>query len=41
MCHKVTPHEIRSGEGVLALICIPCLCRVTTCEHDGAEEIAL
>jgi hypothetical protein len=34
ICQRETPHQIRSGEGVIAVICIPCLSRVLMCELE-------
>jgi len=29
-CQRETPHQIRGGRGVIAVICIPCLSRALT-----------
>jgi len=34
VCQKDTPHEVRSGAGVIARMCIPCLERALTYELD-------
>lgn len=34
ICQRETPHQIRGGEGVVAVICIPCLRRALTYELD-------
>jgi len=33
-CGKQTPHEVRSGAGVIATVCIPCLERALNYELD-------
>jgi len=33
VCKTETQHEVRSGSGVIAIICVPCLTRVL-CELD-------
>ena len=33
-CGKETPHEVRSGCGVIAKVCIPCLERALQYELD-------
>lgn len=33
-CRMETPHQIRSGQGVLATICVPCINRSLTYELD-------
>jgi len=32
ICQRETSHQVRSGRGALAVICIPCLYRVFSCE---------
>lgn len=34
VCQQHTPHEIRSGAGVIAVICAPCLERVLNYDLD-------
>jgi hypothetical protein len=34
ICQRETPHQIRGGEGVVAVICIPCLDRALTYELE-------
>jgi hypothetical protein len=26
-CHRETPHQINGGQGILALVCVPCWLR--------------
>ena len=33
-CQKHTPHELRTGAGVVAVICVPCLERALNYELD-------
>jgi len=33
-CGKYTPHQVRSGAGVIATVCIPCLERALQHELD-------
>jgi hypothetical protein len=33
-CQRETPHQVRSGKGVVAVICIPCLNRALTYELE-------
>lgn len=33
-CEKETPHEIRGGEGVSAIICLACLFRALSFEPE-------
>jgi hypothetical protein len=33
-CERETPHQIRAGDGVVAVICIPCLGRALTYELE-------
>ena len=33
-CGKETPHQVRSGAGVIATVCIPCLERALQYELD-------
>jgi hypothetical protein len=33
-CARQTPHEIRTGSGVIATICVPCLQRALQYELD-------
>lgn len=34
VCQKETTHEIRSGAGVIAMLCIPCINRSLAYELD-------
>lgn len=34
ICHGETPHQIRTGHGVNAIICVPCLRRAMSYELD-------
>jgi hypothetical protein len=34
VCQKETAHEVRSGSGVVARICVPCLSRALAYELD-------
>jgi len=34
VCQKDTPHEVRSGAGVIARMCLPCLERALSYELD-------
>jgi hypothetical protein len=33
-CQRETPHQVRGGKGVVAVICIPCLNRALTYELE-------
>jgi hypothetical protein len=33
-CGKPTPHEVRSGSGVIATVCVPCLQKALNYELD-------
>ena len=34
VCEKETPHEVRYGSGVAAVICVPCLRRALSHEME-------
>jgi hypothetical protein len=39
VCQAETPHEIRVGEGVSAIICVPCLQHALSCNQTEVERV--